>query len=351
MSRQRRSAATPRTAGPPSIETLVNGSTGDPALYLDFPGAGNALLFDAGTLHRLPTGQLADLAAVFLTHFHIDHFGDFDRILRATTDCDRTIRIVGPTGTRERIAARLASYAYNIFPFMKLEFEVLEIDAGGGATWSRHRAQDGFAASETTDRRPRKLRGGICYDSRECRVRAVAADHTVPCLAYAVEMRRAWVFDREKSAGQPLRPGPWVSEVIAALNLPTADRPQTLAIGGADFPLADLRRNYFSRTPAGRLAFVTDTRFSDESRERLIDLAAGAKRLYCDAYYLPEQADKAQEHGHMTALQSGELAAAAGVDSLILMHLGGKAARRPDEALAAARTHFPQTSLAVTALP
>src|SRR5215470_12374185 len=30
---------------------LVNGSTGDPVLYVDYPGRNNALLFDAGELH------------------------------------------------------------------------------------------------------------------------------------------------------------------------------------------------------------------------------------------------------------------------------------------------------------
>ena len=31
---------------------LVNGSTGDPVLYIDYPGRDNALLFDAGETGR-----------------------------------------------------------------------------------------------------------------------------------------------------------------------------------------------------------------------------------------------------------------------------------------------------------
>ena len=65
---------------------LVNGSTGDPLLYVDYPGRNNALLFDAGELGILDAGRLGDLAAVFITHHHVDHFIGLDRIVRANLD-------------------------------------------------------------------------------------------------------------------------------------------------------------------------------------------------------------------------------------------------------------------------
>jgi ribonuclease Z len=67
---------------------LVNGSTGDPVLFVDYPGKDDAFLFDGGDNARLPLDRLRDLQAVFLTHFHIDHFAGFDRVLRANLDAD-----------------------------------------------------------------------------------------------------------------------------------------------------------------------------------------------------------------------------------------------------------------------
>ncbi len=61
---------------------LVNGSTGDPVLFIDYPGKDDAFLFDAGENGRLDPQRLGDLQALFLTHHHIDHFVGFDRILR-----------------------------------------------------------------------------------------------------------------------------------------------------------------------------------------------------------------------------------------------------------------------------
>ena len=60
---------------------LVNGSTGDPVLYVDSPGKDNALLFDAGDNAALSMQELGDLDAVFITHHHVDHFIGLDRIV------------------------------------------------------------------------------------------------------------------------------------------------------------------------------------------------------------------------------------------------------------------------------
>ena len=51
-----------------STVRLVNGSTGDPVLYLDYPGRDDAILFDGGQNDRLATDQLADVQCVFVTH-------------------------------------------------------------------------------------------------------------------------------------------------------------------------------------------------------------------------------------------------------------------------------------------
>ena len=67
---------------PLDLRALVNGSTGDPALLVDYPGRDDAILFDAGENCSLDSKILGDLRAVFLSHHHVDHFIGFDRIVR-----------------------------------------------------------------------------------------------------------------------------------------------------------------------------------------------------------------------------------------------------------------------------
>src|SRR5271155_3069584 len=98
-----------KTSEPRTVSSfrLVNGSAGDPALYVDYPGRDDALLFDAGELASLDADRLGDLAAVFITHHHVDHFMDLDRIVRANLDRDKTLHIYGPEGTIRRVYDRI----------------------------------------------------------------------------------------------------------------------------------------------------------------------------------------------------------------------------------------------------
>src|SRR5579885_2753746 len=105
---------------------LVNGSAGDPVLFIDYPGKG-AFLFDAGDLGRLDAARLAGLRAVFLTHHHIDHFVGFDRVLRANLDHDKLLHVFGPADTIRRVYARVTSYEHPFFPFQKLALQVHEV--------------------------------------------------------------------------------------------------------------------------------------------------------------------------------------------------------------------------------
>ena len=120
---------------------LVNGSAGDPMLYVDYPGRDDALLFDAGENAALPIDRLADLAAVFITHHHVDHFIGLDRIVRANIDADKTVSIFGPEGTIRKVYDRIKSYEYQYFrritgnpshPLCKMdEFGYERPDVGG----------------------------------------------------------------------------------------------------------------------------------------------------------------------------------------------------------------------------
>src|SRR5438045_4313058 len=101
---------------------LVNGSTGDPVLYVDYPGRNNALLFDPGELANCDGGRLGDLAAVFITHHHVDHFMGLDRIVRANLDQEKTLHLYGPEGTIRRVYDRITSYEHPFFPFQKVIF-------------------------------------------------------------------------------------------------------------------------------------------------------------------------------------------------------------------------------------
>jgi ribonuclease Z len=318
---------------------LVNGSTGDPVLFIDYPGKDDAFLFDAGDNARLDAARLADLRAVFVTHHHIDHFVGFDRILRANLDRDKVLHVFGPADTIRRLHARVTSYEHPYFPFQKLVLAVHEV-------WP-DRTRTGLLECAKHFPEPRveeaPWRGLVIYENDDLKVEAAHADHSVPCLSFALVERTGYHADPAKLASGVLRPGRWVTEVLGLLRT-GADAQTPLEIDGGRFTLAALAEGYFSVSGGGRVAYITDTAWTDASRPGLLRLASRARRLYCDSYYAQAQAKRAVLHRHMTAPQAAEVAKLAKVEELVLIHFAPRYAGRYADLVEEARAIFPKTT-------
>ena len=318
---------------------LVNGSAGDPSLLVDYPGKDDALLFDTGDNGTLSYSRLADLEAVFITHHHVDHFVGFDRVLRANLDHDKTLHVFGPEDTICRVYARVTSYAHPFFPDQKLVLAVHDVLPGRLRTGLLDCAAH-FPEPEVTER---DWPGPVLYENADLHVEACFADHVVPCLAFALVERRGHHPDPARLAAGPLRPGPWVGEALRLLRAGAAGS-TLLEVHGGRFRLDVLGEQYFAVSRGGRVAYVTDTALSDAARPALVRLARRARRLYCDSYYARAQAKQAATYRHMTATQAAELARAAKVEELVLMHFAPRYAGNYAALVEEARALFPKVS-------
>ncbi|OWK38546.1 MBL fold metallo-hydrolase [Fimbriiglobus ruber] len=327
-----------------SAVQLVNGSTGDPVLYLDYPGSDNALLFDGGENCALTKDQLADLEAVFITHHHVDHFIGLDRIVRANLDHDKTLHLFGPVDTIRKVYDRVKSYEYPFFPYMKLAIRIHELIPGTGAGRVMRVGEISCANKfAPPDVRELPWPGRVCYENEFLSVEAVPVDHTVPCLAYAMAERPGVHPDPDKLAKGLLRSGAWVQEALRLLR-EGAPPETTLDIQGGRFSLAALGEQYFTESAGARVAYVTDTFWSEAVRPDLVKLAKGAWRLYCDSFYAKAQAKEAAKHRHMLAPQTAELAKLAKVEQLVLIHFSTRYAGKHEILLEEAGAVFPRVT-------
>src|SRR5271165_3269692 len=108
---------------------LVNGRTGDPALYVETIFERATLLSDLGDLANLSPRKIHRLDHVFVSHTHVDHFVGFDRLLRLLVGREKTVRLYGPAGFLDQVRHKLAAYCWNLADRYSadLAFDVTEV--------------------------------------------------------------------------------------------------------------------------------------------------------------------------------------------------------------------------------
>ena len=131
---------------------------------------------------------------------------------------------------------------------------------------------------------------------------ALPLDHGVPTLGYRLQEadQRTMLPERLKALGIS---GPAVRALITDGRIEAGGR--TISIDEVSAP-----------RPGQAVAFVMDTRMCDEA----IRLARGVDLLVCESTYLAADADKAREHGHLTATEAATIARDAGAKQLVLTH-------------------------------
>ncbi len=169
--------------------TLVNGRSGDPALYVETLFEKRAILFDLGDISNLSPRKIQRLEHVFVSHAHIDHFIGFDRLLRVLVGREKTINLYGPTGFIDHVRHKLHAYRWNLIDryVSDLVFVVTEIDASLAARTAQYRLKNAFSIEAVCGGRSTE---GVLYSEPTFRVSTAVLEHRTPCLAFAIEELR-----------------------------------------------------------------------------------------------------------------------------------------------------------------
>jgi ribonuclease Z len=263
---------------------------GLPAVLLR--AAGDRVLFDCGEgtqQQLLRSVGLPELDAVFLTHYHLDHWlgllgmvKTFD--LRAR---ERPLTLYGPPGLRALIEAMRPVIGRTGYPLRLVELEPHEEVRFGGYL-----------------------------------IAAFPVEHRVTAYGYAfVEDDRPGRFDADAARALGVREGPDFGRL---------QRGETVGDVRPEQIVGPVR-------PGRRIVISGDTRPCQTTEV----YAHGADVLVHEATFLEDERERARETAHSTAAQAAELARDAGVRLLALTHLSTR--YFPRDVRDEARATFPGT--------
>jgi ribonuclease Z len=305
--------------------SLVNGRTGDPAVYVDFRFEKRALLLDLGDLSTLPPRNLLRVTHVFISHAHIDHFVGFDHLLRLFLGRDAELGFYGPSGLVDRIEAKLGGYTWNLVDRFKsnLRLTVAEVDANGGTRRARFDLKRRFARE---DMAAPPLKEGVILDAGLFQVSAAVLDHEIACLGFAITEPAHVNVWRNRLEELGLAVGPWLKALKQAViqGEPDDARITVLRRTAGEtredvMALGDLR-DALRIIPGQKIAYVTDVRFTEANARKIAALARDADTLFIEACFAAEDEALAAERAHLTTRQAGQLGACAGARRLEPFH-------------------------------
>jgi ribonuclease Z len=324
---------------------LVNDEFGDPGLYVDFAFEKRALLFDLGDLSALPSRKLLRISDIFVSHMHMDHFCGLDRLLRLQLGREKLVRVYGPPGIIDAVAHKLAAYSWNLVDSFdtELAFRVTEWHSEAERLVCRMRLKRAF---EPEAIEPEGPVGNVLLQEEGFGVEALPVDHGLPALAFALRESRHVNIWKNRVTERGLAVGPWLLELKAAiLGNAAPDTPIAAAVLDGDpdevrtLPLAELRE-LASVSNGLAVVYVVDAAPSRDNIERIVRFAERASHLYIETPFLHADLERARQRRHLTARIAGEIAARAGVDTVVTLHYSPRYEGRGDELQQEAETAF-----------
>jgi ribonuclease Z len=306
--------------------TLVNGSAGDPVLFVDCLFEQRALLFDLGDIQALPPRKLLRISHVFVSHAHMDHFIGFDWLLRILLGREKDLQLFGLPGLLAQVEHKLRAYTWNLVHNYLSNFtlRVTEVDGNGAGRRASFRCRSAF---HREDEASLLCPENVLLHEPAMQVRCTLLDHGgIPCLAYALEEQahvNVWK-NRLQELGLPV--GAWLRDVKQAVLRYEPEQWQIQVAWREDgaqrerlVSLAELK-SALRIVPGQKIAYVTDVAWHQDNVAHIVELARDADLLYIEAAFMERDAEHGQRKFHLTARPAGEIARAAHVGSVIPMH-------------------------------
>jgi ribonuclease Z len=242
---------------------------------------GDLLMFDCGEATQISLKRLnlrwKKIKAIFISHTHADHVTGLPGILMLSSQAlrDEPLYIIGPP----KIKAYIESQIETLEIYINYEIVIVEIDPYVRQT---------------------------VFDTPDYSIKSFPLYHRRVCVGYSLEEKpRAGVFNKQAALNLDIPEGPLWGQLqrgSSVLNKAGVTIEPHQVMGDA--------------RGGRKVSFVTDTLY----HESIAGDVAESNLLICEGMFTDDLIESAREKHHLTAGQSGKIAADAKVAKLGLIH-------------------------------
>ena len=315
----------------------VNNAFGDPCVFVRLLREKRALLFDVGDIRKIPFNEILKVSDIFVTHTHIDHFIGFDQVIRSVLRRTEPLRVYGPENIIDCVYGKLKGYTWNLVSDYPLTIEVFAITEK-----TIHRAK--FSASQRfkIEKLPSLPKQEVILQESLFKVKALVLSHGIPVIAYCLEEDYHININKVQLEKRGFEIGPWLGELKKLIKLhydyapfnmlKPKDPSLKLKINTpkGQFSIEEIF-DILKITKGEKLSYVMDVAPNENNIQKIVDFVKGSDILFCEAYFLSKDIERAVERNHLTAHLTGKIAKEAEVNDLVILHISPKYIDNPQE--------------------
>lgn len=268
-------------------------------------------IVDCGEAKQLSVKDCQNANAIFISHTHIDHFVNFDTILRHQIGIQRRVVIVGPQGIIDQVQSRIKSYCWNLIEEGSISYEVREISEEG------HYRSALLSPPSWQQLKVKEIKSEVVFTEKDFEVRCTLLDHKTTSVAYLFK-----AFDKTKiELTGNFSSGKWVGELISAYENDFED----VEIGIDDKKYLSKELFHMIHTEKGKtLGVIMDHAASESNHQKIADLFFECDQLYIECFYKDEDKELALANHHSFTTKSGEIVKRCNISNATPVHFSRK---------------------------
>lgn len=308
---------------------VLNGLGGDPSVKITVTRSHLPMLFDLGDIKNLTHKDLVKIRHIFISHCHMDHFMDFDRIIRINVPLRRKLHLYGPKGLIDQISFRLRSYTWNLIDDDQLPIYATEID-------TKKSSMRSAVISKKTEFVPENIREKDIIDwtilelDDGSKVKAVCLDHKgIDSIAYQIQSPVRYKIDMDRVKDLNLKAGPWLRQL--QIHAQRREFDQIIDTNKKPYQVADLIKQVATEIPSQGVAYLTDIGFSKNNLDKITTAFSPNGTVICESSFAVKDKDRATDKAHLTSYQAAMIARNLKASSFQVFHISNLYAGKEEE--------------------
>ena len=269
-------------------------------------------LCDCGDASGLTVKECQQINAIFISHTHIDHFINFDQLLRHQIGLARTIVICGPQHITQQVQSKIKGFTWNLIEEGAITYEVreiinenqIQISTLQPPLWNIEPV-----AIKTTD---------TIYENDTFVVSTVALDHKIPSIAYKFSAHDTTKINLN---GHDFKGGPWIGALKTAFE---NNEPETELTFNNDTVQAKDLFHLLDTKKGATLGIIMDHAAHVENHDKIEQHFSHCDQVFIECFYKDEDQTFADTNYHSYASASAAIMKKSKVKLPVPVHFSRK---------------------------